>query len=275
MTASVGALPYWDNFARFYEALVSPLIPTREDLGFTEEAIENWAYSHPRDRLNALLLGATPGLAGMNWPEGSRLTAIDRSMEIAKIIWPGNIPGQRSMVCGDWFNLPLGRESCSVVLADCSINCVRYPDGFRDLMASVRRVLRDDGILVMRAFVQPDQQEDPESVFADRFQCANFHHFKLRLMMAMQRSVEQGIPVNEVYRFWTSQCVDKELLSLRTGWERREIETIELHNGPNTIHTFPTIDELRSVLEEYFGEIRKCVPTYPGGNLCPTLVLRP
>jgi hypothetical protein len=64
-------------------------------------------------------------------------------------------------------------------------------------------------------------------------------------------------------------------LSLRTGWERREIETIELHNGPNTIHTFPTIDELRSVLEEYFGEIRKCVPTYPGGNLCPTLVLRP
>ena len=80
MTASVGVLPYWDNFARFYEALVSPLIPTREDLGFTEEAVENWAYSHPRDRLNALLLGATPGLAGMNWPEGSWLTAIDRSI---------------------------------------------------------------------------------------------------------------------------------------------------------------------------------------------------
>jgi len=275
MTTCVGALPYWDNFARVYEALVSPLIPTGDDLRFTEGAVENWACNHPGQRLDALLLGATPAIAGMRWPKGSWLTAIDRSMEIATIIWPGNIPGKRSVVCGDWLDLPLKQASCSVVIGDCAINCLRYPDGFRRLMASVRDVLRDDGIFVMRSFVQPDQQEDPEAVFADRFQCANFHHFKLRLMMAMQRSVEQGIPVNEVYRFWTSQRVDRESLSLRTGWDRREIETIELHNGPNTVHTFPTIQELQSVLGEFFGEMGKCVPSYPGGDLCPTLVLRP
>jgi hypothetical protein len=275
MTACVGALPYWDNFARIYEALASPLIPTREDLGFMEEAIDGWACKHPRARLNALLLGATPGIAGIQWPEGSLLTAIDRSMEIATSIWPGNTPGRRWMACGDWLDLPLRRASCSVVIGDCGINCLRYPDGFRRLAASVRHVLSDDGIFVMRAFVQPDQQEDPEAVFADRFQCANFHHFKLRLMMAMQRSVEQGIPVNEVYRFWTNQRVDKESLSVHTGWDRREIETIELHNGPNTVHTFPTLQEMSSVLDGFFGEISTSVPSYPGGDRCPTLVLRP
>jgi SAM-dependent methyltransferase len=275
MTIDVATLPYWDNFARIYEALDSPLIPRREDLEFIEGAIKSWACSHPGERVSALLLGATPGIAAMRWPEGSLLTAVDRSMEIAKIIWPGNIPGKRSMMCGNWLDLPLRRASCGVVIGDCAINCLRYPDGFRGLAASVRNALNDDGIFVMRCFVQPDQQEDPEAVFADLFQCANFHHFKLRLMMAMQRSVETGVPVNEVYRFWNNHRVDKESLSLCTGWEPSEIETIELHNGPNTVHTFPTLGELQSVLDEFFSEIDTSVPSYPGGDLCPTLVLRP
>jgi hypothetical protein len=97
MTAHVSAQPYWDNFVGTYEALGPPLVPTREDLRFMEEAVGNWACSHPGERLHALLLGVTPGIAGMRWPEGSLLTAIDRSMKMAKIIWPGNIPGKRGV----------------------------------------------------------------------------------------------------------------------------------------------------------------------------------
>ena len=239
-----------------------------------EEAVDAWACSHPGESLRALLLGVTPAIAGMRWPEDSLLIAVDHSIKMAKNVWPGNIPGKRLVLCGDWLALPLRSASCGVVIGD-GINCMSYPDGFRGLAESVRRGLRDDGIFVLRTFVRPNQQEDPEIVFADRFRCASFHHFKLRLMMAMQSDVEQGIAVNQVYRFWMNHDVDRDDLSRRTGWARRDIETIELHNGPNTVHTFPTLQELRSVLAGSFGEICTSVPPYLGGELCPTLVLRP
>jgi hypothetical protein len=265
--------PYWNHFAAVYSAFGPPLVPTEKDLRFMEGAVEGWACSHPGENLRALLLGVTPGVAGMQWPEGSLLVAIDRSIGMASGVWPGNIPGKRWVVCGDWFALPIGAPS-SVVIGDGVLNCLRYPDDFRRLAASVRGSLTHDGIFLLRTFVQADQREDPEAVFLDRFKCPNFHYFKLRLMMAMQRSVEQGIPLNEVYQFWTDQNVDREALSLRTGWPRSEIDTLETQKGRTTVFTFPTLHELRSLFAEYFGEIATLVPSYPGGERCPTMVLR-
>jgi hypothetical protein len=269
----MSASPYWNNFAAVYRAFGLPLVPTQKDLRFMEGAVEGWACSHPGENLRALLLGVTPGIARMQWPEGSLLVAIDHSIGAASNVWPGNIPGRRWVVCGDWLALPIGAPS-SVVIGDGILNCLSYGD-FRRLAASVRDTLSDEGIFVLRTFVQADQREDPEVVFLDRFECSTFHHFKLRLMMAMQRGVEQGIPVNEVYRFWCNHNVDREALSLRTGWARSDIDTIDLQNGQSTVFTFPTLHDLRSLLAEYFGEIATLVPSYPGGDRCPTMVLRP
>jgi SAM-dependent methyltransferase len=274
MTANLSSRSYWDNLANGYDALGPPLAPSPEDIRFMEEAVERWACSHRGKKLHALLLGVTPKIVGMRWPEGSQITGLDHSIEMAEHVWPGNDPEKRWVVCGDWLALPLRQSCCDVVIGD-GINCLRYPHGFHKLAASVRHGLSDDGIFLLRTFVQPKVQEDPEAVFADRLQCSSFHHFKLRLMMAMQHSVEQGIAVNEVYRFWIDHNVDRDALSLRTGWGRRGIDSIELHNGPNTVHTFPTLQQVRSVFTEFFAEIGTSIPSYPGGDRCPTFLLKP
>jgi len=86
---------------------------------------------------------------------------------------------------------------------------------------------------------------------------------------------QRGIPVHEVYRLWTTRRMKDEVLAARPDWEGRDIDTIELYTGPNTPHTFPSLQELRSVLHEFFDEVSALTPSYSLGDRCPTLVLRP
>ena len=213
----------------------------------------------------------------MRWPEASSLIAVDNSFVMARTVWPGNIPSKRRAVCGDWLSLPQAHASSDVVLGDGSMNCVRYPEGFRALARSVRSVLRPDGFLLLRSFVQPEGKDSIELVFADllqgRFPTVN--HFKFRLLMAMQRSTEQGIVVDDVYREWVRRNINKNDLVTITGWEKQALRSIELYEGQDVVHTFPTVSELRSVLGEFFDEVSISNPAYFLGDRCPSFVLAP
>jgi SAM-dependent methyltransferase len=268
---------YWDEFAESFAALGPPLRPSSEDIGSFEEAVANWAARYPHDWLRALLLGVTPELARMRWPERSTLLAVDNSMAMAQAVWPGNVAKKRWAVCGDWLALPRPESSCQVVVGDGSINCLRYPDGFQALAKKVREVLSDNGILALRCYAQPAVKEHPEEVFAGIFDATipSFHHFKFRLLMAMQPSTEQGIAVNDVYKKWASHKIDEDMLIARSSWERRAIRTIEYYRDKETVHTFPTLEELRSVLLDFFDEVSCSSPSYPLGERCPLLVLKP
>ena len=238
--------------------------------------MEQAVASHAKDCLQALLLGVTPAIVRMQWPERTSLLAVDNSTAMAQALWSRDVPRNRWVVCGHWLAMPRRDRSCDVVIGDGSMNCVRYPDDFRAVAAEVCRLLRDDGIFVSRCFLQPAVPERPEDVFADLFRTTipSFHHFKFRLLLAMQRSTQEGIPVKDVYRFWASRNVDLDLLISRTGWERSAIETMELYRDQGTVHTFPTLPEWRSVLLEFFDEISLSTPSYNLGECCPTLVLR-
>ena len=171
--------------------------------------------------------------------------------------------------------LPRAESSCGVVIGDGSMNCVRYPNGFRRLAESVRRVLRDDGIFLLRCYVQPAVQERPEEVLAGISGNSSFHHFKLRLLMAMQQSARQGVAVGEVFRFWADRRAEAAVPVRRAGWERAAVETIELYRGAKTVHTFPTRTELQSALGEFFDEVSLFHAPGGVGERCPLLVLKP
>ncbi len=267
----------WDGFATSFAAVGPPLRPSIEDVRCFEEAVANWTVSHPGQSIRALLLGVTREIAEMRWPRASYLLALDQSLAMAQTIWPGNIPAWRWAVCGDWLALPRREASCEVVIGDGSANCVRYPHGLRALAENVRSVLRDDGVLILRCFAQPASKETPEQVFSDMFRSRipSFHHFKFRLLMAMQPSAEQGIPVNDVYRKWVSSNIEQDWLMSRTGWENRAIETIHAYRDREVVHTFPTLAELRGVLLEFFDEISSSTPAYFLGERCPRFVLTP
>ena len=214
----------------------------------------------------------------MRWPAASSLTAVDGSAAMVRIVWPGDIPLKQQVVCGNWLALPLPDSSRRVVIGDGSMNCLPYPDGYRKLAAEVRRVLSPDGIYILRCYIQPEAPESPQQVFADLFHpdaLPSFHHFKFRLLMAMQQSAQTGIAVHDVYQYWTERKIDTALLTSRAGWENSAIETIELYRQSATVHTFPSLAEYRSVLGEFFDEISFSSPPCTLGERCPILVLRP
>jgi SAM-dependent methyltransferase len=267
---------YWDDIATSFAVLGPPLKPSREDIHFVENAVRNWSSTYHRETLRALLLGVTPEIAKMQWPESSALTAIDNSLGMAQAVWPGNIPGKRWVVCGDWLALPRPNSSCDVVIGDGSLNCVRFPDGLRAVAKNVRDASHPDGVLLFRCFVQPASKELPKDVFSDlvHARIPSVNHFKFRLLMAMQSSTENGISVHDVYEKWVDSDIDQEALMARTGWDKRAFQSIELYKGQDVIHTFPAIEELRSVLQEFFEECSVSTPAYPLGERCPRFILR-
>ena len=259
-----------------YSALGPPLVPSSADIGSMESAVAGWAARHPGRRLHGLLLGVTQRIAQMQWPRGSWLMAADNSLPMVQGVWPGNIPRRRAAVVADWRSLPLSESSCDIVIGDGSFSCVGYPHGFRALAAEARRVLRRDGMLVLRCYVQPSEQERKEEVIEDLYRgvIPSFHWFKLRLLMAMQGSTGRGVAVDEVYRYWASRNIDETALIAQTGWDAQGIRMMELYRGRDTVYTFSTMAELRSALEEFFEDIAISVPPHAFGECCPILVAR-
>jgi SAM-dependent methyltransferase len=270
-------LPFWSRLAHSYANLEPPLRPSSADIDCMERAVACWAARHPQRRCQAVLLGVTPQIAEMKWPRGSSLIAADLSMPMVQGVWPGDLPNKRAACQANWLALPLRDSSRDVVIGDGSFSCVRYPHDCRALAAETNRVVREDGILVLRCYIQSARPERKEDVFEDLFRSAipSFHWFKLRLLMAMQENAERGVAVDEVYRYWASRNIDESALSARTGWDAAVIRTIELYRGSDTVHSFPTMVELQSALSEFFEEIALSIPAHPMGDRCPILVARP
>jgi SAM-dependent methyltransferase len=269
------ALSYWNSFADSFRALGPPLRPSPQDIQAIEQAASVWVAGHPGRGLQALLLGVTPELANMAWPELCTVFAVDSSLAMARAVWPGNIPLRRVVACGNWLALPRADGSCDLVAGDGSINCLSYPEGYRSLAAEVHRVLKGDGVFLLRCYLRPERQERPEELVRRILEFPSFHHFKFSLLTAMQADVREGIAVRRVHQFWTSRQMDGTALPDRPGWEKQAVRTIEFYRGTATVHTFPSLAELRAVLSEYFEEASLTRPSYPMGDRCPTLVLKP
>jgi SAM-dependent methyltransferase len=253
---------YWSSLAHSYAMMGPPLRPSSEDVQRVEAIVAEWAATRTNRALQGLILGVTPDIANMHWPASATLVGLDSALPMTQAVWPGNIPHKRWAVCGSWQAIPRAAHSCDVVLGDGAINCVRYPTGSRGVAAEACRVLREDGILVLRCYVQPAVQESPEDVIDSlrKEPDPSFHHFKLRLLMAMQPSAEQGVAVDDVYRFWARQRLSSEALEAQTGWDRAAIETIEMYRETDTVHTFLNSQELETLLAEFFDVVSVSTP---------------
>lgn len=193
--------------------------------------------------MQALMLGVTPAVACMRWPEGSLLLAVDNSLPMTRAVWPGNIAGKRAAVCGNWLGLPLRESSCDVVLGDGTVNCLRYPESFRTPAETVCGVLREDGILVLRSYLQLPVPESSDDLYGELagHSVGSFHAFKLRLLMALQCCPAEGIAVNQAYKSWKGRNLNPRELPHGPGWVQSAIETIEFYRETDTVYAFPTL----------------------------------
>jgi hypothetical protein len=262
---------HWGEAAYHWPAYGPPLRPGPADVRAMEAFVARWQPQARARPLEVLLLGVTPEIATMAWPQGTRLLAVDKSRPMIDRVWPGDAHPHRRAVCADWFDLARTPDRFDIVVGDGVHALLRFPAQYRALAALARGWLHDDGLLLVRTFILPALRESPSAVFADlgANRIASFHAFKLRLAMSMQASAQVGVRTGDVFAAWDRARVDRAALLAATGWAPEVLETIRPWEGKDARLSFPTADEFAAVMGEHFD----CDDEYCGpgelGVRCP------
>ena len=266
---------HWDQTAaQRFHLISSPFRPSKGDTKIMEDAVAQWSAGDSRGSLRVLLCGVTPEIACMAWPEGTELLAVDQSEEMIRLVWPGDIEGRRRAEHGDWLRLPQANSWFDLVVGDGCLSCMEYSHGYRILAASLHRVLKKQGLFLMRCFVRPEVSETPQDVFEDLLarRIGSFSAFRWRLMTALQEDPREGVGMGEVWQAWVDAGIDWNTVVARTGWP-----TEAIHSMPKggTRFSFPTLGELRTTVSDHFEEVAVHIAQYELAERCPTLVLFP
>lgn len=263
----------WRGHALQWERVGPPLRPRARDTEKMGRIADAWTSRHGSPEV--LVLGVTPETARLDWPEGTDLLAVDRSRMMIDRVWPGFPSPGEGVLRADWGALPLADRSRDLVLGDGVFTVLAYPEDYRTLLASLRRILRPGGLFAVRTFVLPGEPERPAAVCraAMAGEIGTFHAFKLRLLMALQPDPDTGVRTGDVWTYWSREGPAADDLAERSGWPRREIETIDAYRGREAVYSFPTLEELRSLAaEEGFEEVDRFRPARESDERCPTLV---
>jgi len=266
----------WNAIATMWDHWAPPLRPNIEDTTILEDSLGVWSsdgYAPVDGYAQAVLLGVTPEIATMNFPTPTNLLAIDKSEAMIQYVWPGDIPNQRTAVHGDWFNYYIVNRSKDIVLADGSLVFFN-PEGVSRLVTRVSLALDNNGIFLTRCFVMPERREtvttilhDVHDGYSDGYHI-NFHEFKFRVAMALQRSFEEGVSQDDVWK--AVQMILK--ASPHNGFSPADVATIDVYRGKTAKHHFPTVSELTAILNTRFSAVTVVKPTYQFGECCQTFI---
>lgn len=264
---------HWERHAIDWRHFGSPLRPSPEDVVWMERALLS-ATPAPK----ALMLGVTPELAAMRWPIGTRLMAVDRCPAMIRHVWPrDHVPPGAVALRGAWNLLPLVDGVLDVVVGDGIDTLIAFPHEADALFAEVRRVLRPDGLFLLRAFVRPLQGESLDAVHDDLAagRIGSFHAYKWRLAMALHGALAEGVLPAEIWRAWRECVPDPAVLVRQTGWPPEAVATIDAYRESPARYSFPTLDELTQALGRHFVVTVPHLPGYELGERCPLFALRP
>lgn len=247
-------MAHWDNQARQWTLIGEPLKPSQAEL----QNSYSWIHEHAQlrnDCLTVLLLGVTPEIIHLSWPAQTRLIAVDYSETMIKSVLPKKTATLAPIgLLANWMQLPLPSSSIDVVIGDGCYSQVPLKD-YEALTQEIRRVLKPDGILVMRFFTASEEADPVESIYLDVLsgEIASFHAFKLRLAIALQSDPSQGVCLKDIWNTWDSIFKQEVLQNMqKLNWNRETISTIDTYRLSNTVYTFPTQSEIRSIMSKYF-----------------------
>lgn len=267
----------WPSVARIWHQLGSPLRPVEADLAFCRAALADWVAEAGGRPPRALILGVTPELYRLPWPEGSIIRAADRTEAMIRCVWPGE-PAQ--VLQADWRRLDWPPASFDLVLCDGGLHLLDHPRGQGELVAGLARLLAPGGACVFRLFVPPAAPESPEAVLAALFAGAipDLNCLKLRLGMALQAGPTEGVALQEVWQRLHAAAGDWPGLAARLGWPLDHLLAIEAYRASPACYHFVSAAEAEALFcggpDPAFQLLRADTAAYPMGAQCPTLVFR-
>lgn len=268
---------HWKTYARYWQHVGPPLRPGPGDIRLAEALVAEGAQSKNNPFLQAILLGVTPEIALMNWPSKVNLLAVDHCLEMILWVWTDPSRSPASAICSDWKTLPVFNAAADIVIGDGCYTVLKSPEEYESVSREIRRVLKPTGSFIMRFFVQPEQPESTEAVFADLRdgRIGNFHIFKWRLAMSLHEKLEDGVRLGDIWEAWHNAGMDADLVSKHMNWPPEAVSGIEVYRDVDTRYTFPKIEELTAALDKYFVRQGCYFPDCELGERCPVLHLKP
>ena len=263
----------WARYLWFQNLYGSPLRPSAEDAAIYRDAASEWIRERGAPRV--LILGVTPELYHLPWPEGTDILAVDRSEAMIESVWPGP---KEAVLRSDWLSIDLPDRSRDIILSDGGgLSLLPYPQGQSDLVRAIHRLLADDGIFISREFILPSRPETPDLVIRDFVEgkIDSLSSLALRMYMAMQVGPEDGVVVGEAYQA-IAAVPDLDRLLARLGWSADYLTLITTCKAVVAQIHFLTLEQTTDLLcvdPGGFRVRRQQTPSYYLGERCPTLTL--
>jgi SAM-dependent methyltransferase len=252
-------------YHRAWSQLGPPLRPPPETIVAFREQLKD---VHGR----TLLLGVTPELAEAV-PD---LIAIDRNYSMVANVWPGNTPTRFAFVA-DWRRANFKSDTFSICLGDGSLSFLTFPREAVALFLELNRIVKAGGRAVFRVYLAPDIAEKTtalrDEVLSGKIR--NFHAFKLRLAMALaaRQSVPQ-IRVAEILIAFNSLFGNRQDLVRATGWNRKQIDTVDFYKDSEVVYTFAKQDQLLAAVSKVCPDPRLITSgNYEMSEHCPLLLV--
>jgi hypothetical protein len=265
---------HWTKMVEHWQQIGPPLRPSPQDIEFFEDAVQEWTRHHGAPRV--LLLGVTPEIYRLRWPEGTDFLAVDHTQTMIDAVWPGP---KKAVQCTEWIALSLPKNSRDIVLCDGGLHLLAYPWEQRQLVHILRNILSDNGVCILRLFVPPTQRESSDAVISDLIEgkISSLNILKLRLGMSLLESAAEGVELGRVWRLIHEVAPDLEGLASQIGWSAEHIMAINAYRGSTSRYYFVTIDQVSELFcgnPGGFETHRLRVPSYDLGERCPTIVLK-
>jgi SAM-dependent methyltransferase len=259
--------------ARSWEKTGSPLRPCAQDVAVYAGMAQEWVARHGIPRV--LLLGVTPEIYRLPWPEGCDFVAVDQAPAMIEFVWPGDA---RQVVQANWLDLPLPTASRDLVFCDGGLHLLDYPRGQQRLIERLHDVVAPGGRCIFRLFTPPAVRETEEQVLEDlgAGRIPNLNVLKLRLGMAMQSSPESGIAVRAVWnRLHEFAQGSWEALALQLGWPLDELMVIDTYRESKACYHFVSRAEVEELFcgEKKFVQEEARTSDYILGERCPVVAL--
>lgn len=243
--------PLWDERAAHFDDWGPPLRPPPADIALYRHFVARH-FGARAAPVEAQLLGVTPELACADWPVTLRLTAVDQSEAMVRLVWPGDIPGRRRAVIGDWLDLS-GLPTPSLVLTDGAPVFFSRP---QVLLERVAALLADDGAFVVRVFCAPPRRQRLGEVMAaleaGRFD--TFHRFKWHVAMALQDDAEAGVAQHRVWQAISEAGIDF-TRQPQPGFSARAVATLRFYRDQAARLHFPTREAWTALLRNSFEHV--------------------
>lgn len=273
--ALLAAPGQWPAVARDWRHIGSPLRPCPADGAAFGKVLSRWTGMHAGTAPRGLILGVTPELFALDWPERGLLCAADRTQAMIDHIWPG--PRAAAMRT-DWREIDLPDGAVDIVMCDGGLHLLDYPLGQAALASRLARIVAHDGLVAFRLFVPPPRRETAEAVISalNAGEIRDLNCLKLRLGMALQEGPEQGVALADVWRLLRSQVRNEwSELADRLGWPLEQLRIIDAYRDSGASYHFVTPDQAVAMFREAGFE---CVDTstqaYEMGDQCPIVVFR-